>query len=141
VWSPQDTGLDHLDNMDVGIATEAYAFGRLAVFRPHLKEPFQGSRPQVLVAAAQCSQLTPERGISAVFCGVSFSRGFRAWPPRGRGARHLQPLNFWKKNQKCTSQSQSYVTTDGQSASLSWCQVPIGTQGQIIIRVRQLRVC
>jgi hypothetical protein len=25
----------------------------------------------------------------------------------------------------CSSQSQSYVTTDGQSANMSWCQVPI----------------
>jgi hypothetical protein len=38
-------------------------------------------------------------------------------------------------------QSQSYVTTDGQSASLSWCVAPSGTQGQIFVTVRQLRVC
>jgi hypothetical protein len=32
------------------------------------------------------------------------------------------------------SQSQSYVTTDGQSASMSWCQA------QIFVTVRHLRV-
>jgi hypothetical protein len=37
-------------------------------------------------------------------------------------------------------QSQSYVTTDGESASLSWCQAPSGAQDQIFLTVRQLRV-
>jgi hypothetical protein len=37
--------------------------------------------------------------------------------------------------------TQSYVTTDGQSASQSWCQAPSGAQDQILITVRQLRVC
>jgi hypothetical protein len=40
-----------------------------------------------------------------------------------------------------TSQSQRYVTTDGQSASLSWCQVPSWTQDQIFVTVRPLLVC
>jgi hypothetical protein len=30
-----------------------------------------------------------------------------------------------RNNTMIQSQSQSYVTTDGQSASLSWCQAPI----------------
>jgi hypothetical protein len=33
--------------------------------------------------------------------------------------------------------SQCYVTTDGQSASLSWCQAPSGAQDQIFVTVRQ----
>jgi hypothetical protein len=37
------------------------------------------------------------------------------------------------------SQSQSYVTTDGQSASLFWCQASIWAQDQTFIS--QLRVC
>jgi hypothetical protein len=43
----------------------------------------------------------------------------------------LYPYNSWlsctniKNTQKSQSQSQSYITTDGQSASLSWCQAPI----------------
>jgi hypothetical protein len=37
------------------------------------------------------------------------------------------------------SQSQSYVTTDGQSANLSWCQAPPGAYDQIFITARQLR--
>jgi hypothetical protein len=36
-------------------------------------------------------------------------------------------------------QRQTYVTTDGQSASLSWCQAPPEAQDQIVITVRQLR--
>jgi hypothetical protein len=36
------------------------------------------------------------------------------------------------------SQSQSYVTTDGQSARLSSCQAPSGAYDQICITVRQL---
>jgi hypothetical protein len=32
--------------------------------------------------------------------------------------------------------SQSYVTTDGQSASLSWCQAPIWGQDKILITVK-----
>jgi hypothetical protein len=38
-------------------------------------------------------------------------------------------------------QSQSYVTTDGQSVSLSWCQAPPEFQYQIFVTVRQLWVC
>jgi hypothetical protein len=30
-------------------------------------------------------------------------------------------------------QSQSYIMTEGQSASLSWCQVPSGTKDKICI--------
>jgi hypothetical protein len=36
--------------------------------------------------------------------------------------------------------SRTFVTTDGRSASLSWCQAPPGDQVQIFITVRQLRV-
>jgi hypothetical protein len=35
----------------------------------------------------------------------------------------------------------SYITTDGQSASLSWNKAPSGAFDQIFITVRQLRVC
>jgi hypothetical protein len=37
------------------------------------------------------------------------------------------------------SKSHIYVTTDGVSASLSWCEAPSGAQGQIFVNVRQLR--
>jgi hypothetical protein len=45
-----------------------------------------------------------------------------------------------------SSRSQSYITTDGQSASLSWCQTPIwDPQPNVIlislISFRELRVC
>jgi hypothetical protein len=38
-------------------------------------------------------------------------------------------------------QSQSYVTTDVQSASLSCCEAPSEAQDNIFVIVRQLRVC
>jgi hypothetical protein len=41
----------------------------------------------------------------------------------------------------CSSQSQNYVTTDGQSASVSWCQAARAAQNEIFVTVRQLRVC
>jgi hypothetical protein len=46
----------------------------------------------------------------------------------------------------CQSQSPSYVTTHGQSASLSWCQAPIWDPRPIflllyLIFLRQLRIC
>jgi hypothetical protein len=40
-----------------------------------------------------------------------------------------------------TKWSQSYVTTDGQSASLSWCQAPIWDLDQIFISAWHFRVC
>jgi hypothetical protein len=39
------------------------------------------------------------------------------------------------------TQSQSNVTTDGQSAALSWCQAPTWTQKQTFVTVRQLWAC
>jgi hypothetical protein len=45
---------------------------------------------------------------------------------------------LWSQSQ---SQSQSYVMTDGKLVSLSWCQAPFGTQDQIFVAVRQLKVC
>jgi hypothetical protein len=46
----------------------------------------------------------------------------------------------------CSSQSQSYITTDGQSASLSWSQALISDPWPMflllsLIIVRQLRIC
>jgi hypothetical protein len=38
-------------------------------------------------------------------------------------------------------QNHSYITTDGQSASLSWCQAPIWVTRPDFYYVRQLRVC
>jgi hypothetical protein len=39
------------------------------------------------------------------------------------------------------SLSKSYITSDGQSASLSWNKAPLWDYDQIFITVRQLRVC
>jgi hypothetical protein len=39
------------------------------------------------------------------------------------------------------SQSQSYIATDGQSVSKSWCRAPSGAHDQIFITVWQLRSC
>jgi hypothetical protein len=38
--------------------------------------------------------------------------------------RHVD-LTIERAASQSQSQSQSYITTDGQSASLSWCQAPI----------------
>jgi hypothetical protein len=45
------------------------------------------------------------------------------------------------KPETISRQSQSYVTSDCQSASLSGCQASSGAKDQIFITVRQLRVC
>jgi hypothetical protein len=37
--------------------------------------------------------------------------------------------------------NQSYVTTEGQAVSLSWCEAPFWAQDKISVTVRQLRVC
>jgi hypothetical protein len=44
-------------------------------------------------------------------------------------------------NPSCESESESYITTDGQSASLSWNKAPFWTYDHIFITIRQLRVC
>jgi hypothetical protein len=38
-------------------------------------------------------------------------------------------------------QSQSHITTDGESVSKSWCRAPSGAHDQIFITVWQLRSC
>jgi hypothetical protein len=40
-----------------------------------------------------------------------------------------------------TFQSQSYIATDGQSISKSWCRAPSGIHDQIFITLWQLRSC
>jgi hypothetical protein len=40
-----------------------------------------------------------------------------------------------------SSQSESHITTDGQSASQSWCQAQSGAQDQIFVTVTHLRFC
>jgi hypothetical protein len=42
---------------------------------------------------------------------------------------------------KSLSESESYITTDGQSASLSWKKHPSAAYGQIFITVKLLRFC
>jgi hypothetical protein len=62
----------------------------------------------------------------------------------GMNVRFIRSSRLEGRN--CQSQSQSYITTDGQSASLSWCQAPIWDPRPIflllsLIILRQLRVC
>jgi hypothetical protein len=74
--------------------------------------------------------------------GVPFSRGFLTVPCLS--SQLLTSCNCNSRLTQLTTQvksSEIYGTTDGQSASLSWCQVSSGAQGQILITVRQLRVC
>jgi hypothetical protein len=60
---------------------------------------------------------------------------YSASPPC-RGQLHCQPSTLSR-----FYSAASYVTTDGQSASLSWCQAPIWGPRPDFITVRQLRVC
>jgi hypothetical protein len=53
-------------------------------------------------------------------------------PPNSNSAQITWPSVYF---------SQSYITTDGQSASLSWNKHPSETYDQIFITVRQLLVC
>jgi hypothetical protein len=39
------------------------------------------------------------------------------------------------------SQSQSHITTDGQSVCLSWCRAPSGAHNQILVTICQLLSC
>jgi hypothetical protein len=73
----------------------------------------------------------------------------RLWP--GNGAQRHRFLSFLVHVLICryashhstgaANQSQNYVTTDNQSASLSWCQAPPGAQDQICVTVGQLLLC
>jgi hypothetical protein len=59
-----------------------------------------------------------------------------------REAFHSTDLSYHTRSQ---SQSQSYLTTDGQSANLFWCQVTIKSRDQFFVLLeiffRQLGVC
>jgi hypothetical protein len=63
-------------------------------------------------------------------------------------SRHYLRCNIYWSNVLVIiwrSQSQSYLTTDGQSASLSWCRATIRARDQFFflleISFRQLRLC
>jgi hypothetical protein len=48
---------------------------------------------------------------------------------------------LWLTLTQSHSESQSYVTIDGLSASLSWCEAPSEAQDQIFVTVTRLWVC
>jgi hypothetical protein len=50
-------------------------------------------------------------------------------------------LQLARSGQWLWNQSQSHVTTDGQSVSQSWCRAPSEAHGQMLRTVRQLRFC
>jgi hypothetical protein len=67
--------------------------------------------------------------------GFPFRRFLRLTGPRWRYLNSLpHGLLFW-------FESESYVTTDGQSVSLSWNKATSEAYGHIVITVTQLRVC
>jgi hypothetical protein len=53
----------------------------------------------------------------------------------------LTHSSFIKSSQVKSSQSQSYIATDGRSISKSWCRAPSGTHDKTFIIVWQLRSC
>jgi hypothetical protein len=88
----------------------------------------------VLCFCADVSWLQPPRPCS-----------WRTAPTNGRLKTnclqtHSQSPNFHSLFDWLNS-SQSHITTDGQSASQSWCQAPSGAKDQIFVTVRHLRFC
>jgi hypothetical protein len=84
------------------------------------------------------------RHLRVCWCGIPS-------PRRGR-ACNLQLLLgpssaviLWSEHRRTQRQSQSYLTTDGQSESLFWCRATIRARDQFFflteIFLRQLRVC
>jgi hypothetical protein len=73
--------------------------------------------------------------------GLLFSRLLLGTLLPGVTRADSQSLTNFSLTGLSQSQSRSYVTTDGQSASLSWCQAASGAQDQFLVTVRQLRVC
>jgi hypothetical protein len=65
--------------------------------------------------------------------------GCISWPPLTIAGYLSLPAHNSSVSERTLSQS--YVMTDGQLASLSWCQAPSGTQDQIVITVRHLQIC
>jgi hypothetical protein len=63
--------------------------------------------------------------------------------PSGYLANSLthQPTDWLTATSQSQNQSQSYVTTDSQSASRFCCQAPSGAQDHFFVTVRQLLVC
>jgi hypothetical protein len=55
--------------------------------------------------------------------------------------RYQLPAYKSSSAQQLNRQSQSYIATDGQSVSKSWCWAPSGAYDQIFITVWQLRSC
>jgi hypothetical protein len=76
---------------------------------------------------------------------TSFNSGgfFASELTSSQAGGHLTPTSYSSSCglRSLSKSSQSYVTTGGQSAILSWCQVASGAQDQISVTVRQLRVC
>jgi hypothetical protein len=70
--------------------------------------------------------------------GRSSSSGFPNCPRPQLPPSHFSQLQL---STESTNSSYTSITTDGQSASLSWCQAPSGAQDQIVVTVRQLWVC
>jgi hypothetical protein len=93
----------------------------------------------VTTAHIVLSVFTSHCFVAASNGGRSPSCGFPNCSRPQLSAYHFSQLQL-STNLTTTQKSQSYVTTDGQSASMSWCQAPSGTQDNIFITVRQLRV-
>jgi hypothetical protein len=68
-----------------------------------------------------------------------YHRSLDTWTVVLMTAAKFKPLIFWIDSLK--SQSQSHVTTDGQSVSMSWCQVHSETCDQILFSVWNLLCC
>jgi hypothetical protein len=88
-----------------------------------------------------CLLTAPNAVDSSASVFTSLPPGDRLVAPYGRNPWLLTPSRICPPLSLDQSQSQSYITADGQSVSLSWCQVASEVQDQIFVTVRQLRVC
>jgi hypothetical protein len=84
--------------------------------------------------------------VAAFNIGRSPSSGFLNCPQpllpasNSNSSQWLNPSSSLTATQS-QSQIQSYIITNGQSASLSWCQATSEVQDQIFVAIRPLRVC
>jgi hypothetical protein len=89
------------------------------ILLPHLR-PSQpgGLSPRIYIRQERVAQLY-SRALGSLFVASYYSQGYG-----GGIVTHLR-TGHWTLLMGFSCQSQSYITTDGQSTSLSWCQAPI----------------
>jgi hypothetical protein len=109
---------------------------RNRILLPHLRLPQPGG-------PGPCIYLPKEQGGPVIHPALN-SLSVTSYDLQGYGGGILTRLHTGILSPQ--SESQSFITTDGQSASLPWCQLPIWDPQPIFLRTSwmifsQLRVC